>query len=295
MHDETDRDEIIVVMIEKRAAAGLVAQGPAEGMLDQALLMLGGIDLPDFLQADAEFARLALGIERKFRNELLGQAATCAFGKQRILAAQLHAAGERSLVRAVLGDAHVAGRNAPHRALVIVEHLDRGKTRIDFDTKRLGLARQPATKLPKRANVAVMIVHQRRHHEIRQADRAGFRHPVEAIILDLCLQRTIGIFAPIRNELVERDGIHHSAGQNMRADFRTLLDHNNRKFGVELLQPDRRAKSRRPGADDHDIELHGFTRRQFFVAHGLISGFVKIVWMDVCFRFSREGQPWKWR
>ena len=64
MHDEADRHQIVVVVIEERAAAGRIVQRPAERMLDQALLVLGGIDLPDFLQPDAEFRRLALGIER---------------------------------------------------------------------------------------------------------------------------------------------------------------------------------------------------------------------------------------
>src|SRR5258708_38160908 len=118
MHDEADRDEIVVVMVEKGPAAGLVVQWPAEGMLDEALLVLRGINLPDFLQADAEFPRLAVGIKRELRNQLLGQAAARAFGKQRVLSAQFHAAGERGLVRTVLGDPHVAGRNAAHRALI---------------------------------------------------------------------------------------------------------------------------------------------------------------------------------
>ena len=119
--------------------------------------------------------------------------------------------------------------------------------------------------------------------------------PVEAIVLDLRLERTIGILAPIGNELVERDRVHHRARQDMRADFRSLLDHHHRKFGVELLQPDGGAKPGRPGADDHDVEFHGFARRQFFGAHGLISGLIKMRRWDVCFRFSREEQPWKCR
>ena len=73
-------------------------------MLDQTLLVLRGIDLPDFLQADAEFPRLAVGIKCELRNQLLGQAAARAFGKQRVFAEQLHAAGERILVAAILGD-----------------------------------------------------------------------------------------------------------------------------------------------------------------------------------------------
>ena len=106
--------------------------------------------------------------------------------------------------RAVLGDAHVAGGDALHRALVVVEHFGRGKARIDFDAERLGLARQPAAHIAERADIAVMIVHQRRHDEVRQPDRAARRHPVEAVVLDLGLQRAVGILAPVRNELVER-------------------------------------------------------------------------------------------
>ena len=98
MHDETDRHLVVVVVIEERAAAGRIVQRPAERMLDQALLVLGGIDLPDFLQPDAEFRRLALGVEREFRDQLLGQAAARAFGEQRVFAEQFHAAGEGILV-----------------------------------------------------------------------------------------------------------------------------------------------------------------------------------------------------
>src|SRR6202012_3543039 len=128
---------------------------PTEGVLDQALLVLRGIDLPDFLQADAEFPRLAVGIKCELGNQLLGQAAACAFGKQRVLAAQFHAAGERGLVRAVLGDPHVAGRNAAPGTLTIVEPLGGSKPRIDFDAERLALARQPTAELPKRADITI--------------------------------------------------------------------------------------------------------------------------------------------
>ena len=117
----------------------------------------------------------------------------------------------------------------------------------------------------------MVIVHQRRHHDIRQPDRGACGHPVEPVVLDLRLQRAVGVLAPVRNQAVERDGIDHGAGQNVRANFGPLLHHHDRKIGVELLQPDRGAEARRPGADDHDVEFHGFTSRQFFCAHDLIS------------------------
>ena len=255
-------------------------------MLDQALLVLGGIDLPDFLQADAELRRLALGVEREFRDQLLAQAAARAFGEQRVFAEQFHAAGVGILVAAVPGDAHVAGGDAAHRAVVVVEHFDRGKARIDFDAERFGFRRQPAADIAERADKAVMIAHQRRHREVRQPDRAGRRRPVEAIVLDLGLQRTIRVLTPVRKQLVERYRIDHGTRENVCTDLGTLLDHDDAKVGVELLQPDRSRQARRAGAHDHDVEFHGFAGRKLFCTHDLISAqlrtALKVVVSDFC-------------
>jgi len=247
-------------MIEERAAAGGIVERPAEGVLDQPRLVFCRIDLPDFLQADAEFRRLTAGVEAKLRNQLLGEAAARAFGKQRVFAEQLHAAGVGILVGAVLGDAHVAGGDALHRALVVIEHFGRGKAGVDFDAKRFRLRGQPTADIAERADIAMMIVHQRRHHEVRQPDRAARRHPVEAVVLHLGLQRAIRILTPVGEQLVQRNRIDHRARQDMRADLGTLLDHDHVEIGIDLLEPDRRGKAGRTGADDHDVEFHGFAR-----------------------------------
>src|SRR5258705_2376526 len=89
---KTDREQIIVLLKEEGATAGGVVQWPAERVLDQTFLMLGWIDLPDLLEPDAEFRRLAAGVEGEFRDQLLGQAAARAFSEQRVFAEQLHAA-----------------------------------------------------------------------------------------------------------------------------------------------------------------------------------------------------------
>jgi hypothetical protein len=270
VHDEADRHLVVVVVIKERAATGRIVQGPAERMLDQPLLVFGGIDFPDLLQANAEFRRLAFGVEREFCDQLLAQAAARTFGEQRVLAEQFHAAGVGVLAAAVPGDAHVAGGDTAHRALVVVKHLGRGKTRVDFDAERLRLRRQPAADIAERADIAVMVVHQRRHREVRQPDRAGRRRPVETVVLYLGFQRTIGVLTPVRDQPVEANRIDHRARQNMRADLGTLLDHDDVEVGVELLQPDRCRQACRPGADDHDVEFHGFARRKFFGAHDLV-------------------------
>jgi len=49
----------------------------------------------------------------------------------------------------------------------------------------------------------------------------------------------------------------------MRTDFGSLFDDHDRKIRVELQQPARGGKTRRPATDDHDIKLHGFAFVRF--------------------------------
>jgi hypothetical protein len=103
----------------------------------------------------------------------------------------------------------------------------------------------------------------------------------------LCISGGIAKFGsrivPVRNQFVERHRVDHGAGQDMRTDLGALLDHDNRQIGVELLQPDRRGEAGRSGADDHDVEFHGFAWRQFFGAHDLVSARLRTFPRVVCF------------
>ena len=63
------------------------------------------------------------------------------FGEQRVFAEQLHAAGEGILRLAVPSDAHVAGGDAAHRALFVVQNFGRGEARVNLDAERFGLLR----------------------------------------------------------------------------------------------------------------------------------------------------------
>ena len=47
--DKADRNQIVVVMIEERAAAGAIVERPAERVLHQALAVLFRRDLPQLL------------------------------------------------------------------------------------------------------------------------------------------------------------------------------------------------------------------------------------------------------
>ena len=137
-------------------------------------------------------------VEAEALQQRLGEVAARAFGEQRVFRAQLHAAGEAVLVLAVLADAHVAGGDAGHRAVVIVQHLGGGKARIDFDAQRFRLGGEPAADIAEGDDVVAVIVHQRRHHEIRQTQRARGDKPIEAVVGDLGLDRRV-LAAPVRH------------------------------------------------------------------------------------------------
>ena len=64
MHDEADRHQVVVEVIEERAAAGAVVERPAEACAapGRARCLLRR-DLPQLLEADAEFLRLAAVVE----------------------------------------------------------------------------------------------------------------------------------------------------------------------------------------------------------------------------------------
>ena len=99
-----------------------IVERPAERVLHQSGLVLVRRDLPQLLQADAEFLRLAALGQPIFRDQLLRQVAARALGEQRVFRAQLHAAGEACVRLAVLADAHVAGGDAGHRAGLVGQH-----------------------------------------------------------------------------------------------------------------------------------------------------------------------------
>ncbi|MCY1300579.1 hypothetical protein D9M70_501510 [compost metagenome] len=170
VHDEADGDQVVFEVVEERAATGLHAKRPAERVLHQARSMVFRLHLPEFLQADAEFLDAAVLREVEFGDQLLGERTAHAFADQRVFAQERHATGEVRSRFAIALDAHVAGGNADDGTFVVIEHFGRGKARIDLDTQGFRMACQPATDIAERDDIVAVIVHQRRHHEIRQAD-----------------------------------------------------------------------------------------------------------------------------
>ena len=98
---------------------------------------------------------------------MLAEIASRAFREQGVFPAQFHSAREIVLRFTVLADAHIAGGDTRNCAVPVKENFGGGKPWIDFNPERFRLCRQPTADVAKRDDVVAVIVHQRRHHEIR--------------------------------------------------------------------------------------------------------------------------------
>ncbi|MCY1218638.1 hypothetical protein D9M72_305870 [compost metagenome] len=90
----------------------------------------------------------------------------------------------------------------------------------------------------------------------------------------------VGVRAPIRQQPVDADRIDDGARQDVRTDFGALFEHNDRKLGIDLLQPDRRRKTRRSRTHDHNVELHALAFGQVLLGHSLLPHYVSLSGID---------------
>src|SRR5690606_5197125 len=144
------------------AAAGLPVERPAETVLHEPGLVFLRPYLPQLLDADAEFLRLAAFGEVVASNELLGERAARTLPDQHILAEQFHAGLIVRAVRSVALHAHVAGCHPNDGVLIIVKDFGGCEAGIDLDAQSLGLAGKPAADISERDDVVAMVVHERR-------------------------------------------------------------------------------------------------------------------------------------
>ena len=225
--DEADGHQrvalLVGVVVLKRSAAGFVLERPSLRVDDEPRMMPRRVDLPQLFQSDSIFLEIDAIAQVEFVHQALRQRSANAFGEQRVLRVQLHPFGVFGLVRSVLCNSHVAGCNALDRAIVVVQDLGRREARINLDAERLGLSTQPATDIAQADDVVAVVVQQRRHRPVRDAEAAGLRENEEAVLRDLRRQRRT-LLLPVGDQLVERDGIDHRTREDMRADFRSLLE-----------------------------------------------------------------------
>jgi hypothetical protein len=114
-----------------------------------------------------------------------------------------------------------------------------------------------------------VIGHQRRQQAPWNVVRAALGEEQEAILGHRGRERRAARL-PVGEELVERPRVDDGAGQDVRADLRTLLEdahrHLARACSRKLLEPDRRGEAGGSATDDHDVVIHRFA------CHGVARG-----------------------
>ena len=189
--------------------------------------MLVRVNVPQFLDAQAIDLRLTVGLKIVFRLELLGQMAARTLCKQGVFRLDLHARLKIAFVAAIFGDAHVLRNDPGHRASIVEHNLCRRKTREHHHAQRFGLLAQPPTHIAERAGIASRVTHEWRHHQMRHVPLAVLGQRPMPIISDWRFCHRAVHLAPIREQLVQRFWINHSARQNMRTDFRPFFKDDN--------------------------------------------------------------------
>ena len=256
--DEADRDLIVVHVVEEGAAVSLAVQRPADGVQHQSGFVLGRLDLPQFLDAQAKGLRIGAVPQVETLEQRLGQRAPATLGENRVGRAELN---PRLIVLrrlTIAANSHVTGGHAHHPAGRIVQHLGGGETWVDLYSELFGLLRQPAADVAEADDVVALVVHLRRR---RQPERLLLGEEQEVVFGRRNVERR-ALVPPVGNQFVERARLDDRARQDMRADLGPLLDNADADLSLlprgQLLQPDCRAQPGWPATDDDNVELHRF-------------------------------------
>ena len=179
-----DHHLIVFHVVQEGAAIGAAVQRPACGVDHQTGLVLGGIDFPQLLDADAVGLRITSFVELIAGDQLLAEMAACAFGKQGVLGAQFHAQLKFAGGLAFFVYPQIAGRHTDHGALLITEDFGRGKARENLHPQIFGLLREPAHDIAERDNVIAVVLKAAGQHPVGYGGRALLGQEEEAIFRD---------------------------------------------------------------------------------------------------------------
>ncbi len=243
---------------------GILVQRPARAVQHQAGLVLFGRHVPQFLETDAVVLGILALVQAEFPNQALADVATGALGEQGVLGAKFHARHVAAFLAAIGGHAHVADQDAAHHA-VLDDSVLGGEAREDLDAQRLRLLGQPAAQVTGADHVAgdvtTGVVHALGHQRVGQLlGLLGILEQVQLITYRRGGQRGAALL-PVGEQLEQGAGLEHRPGQNMGAHLGALLDHADGQLLLGLVgllhQAAGGGQSRRTGADDDHVELHG--------------------------------------
>ena len=165
--DESDRDQIVVEMVQVRAAISIGIQWPSGGVDHQARHVLFGFHFPKLFQSQTIDLGVASFAQFEFVLQLLTEIATASFSKKSIFGVQLHSAGITTSVCTVFADAHVARGNTSDCTHFIEEHFCRRKSRINLHAEFFSFCTQPAANIGQTNDVIAVILETLGQHPVR--------------------------------------------------------------------------------------------------------------------------------
>ena len=180
---------------------------------------------------------------------------------------------------------HIAGCDAPDGAVLVEQHLDRGKSGKDLDAQRFSLTRQPTTHIAERNDIIPVVPKAFGQQYVRNATTTPLTQPEEAVIRNLDRNRCPE-HLPVRQKFVERPRINHGTRENVATDLGCLFEQAHADLCTvghcQLFKANRCRQSRGPATDDDHVELDGFSlhdssgkfcsRRQFYPSTRTSSG-----------------------
>src|SRR5207253_3052506 len=115
--------------------------------------MLFGRNVPQFLDPQTENLWTAILPQLEDFGQPLGQVPARTFGEKGVACMQFHALLIVGSTTAVARDAHIPGRDALHRAVLVEQDLGGREARENLDPQLLRLARQPAAEIAETKRV----------------------------------------------------------------------------------------------------------------------------------------------
>mmetsp|Transcript_68331 Transcript_68331/g.160665 ORF Transcript_68331/g.160665 Transcript_68331/m.160665 type:complete len:284 (-) Transcript_68331:109-960(-) len=256
--DVTHQDLVVAPVVDERAAPCLFVCGPADGVGRHALLVLGWIHLPHFLEPNPKGLVLAVLPKVVLFEKRLCERTPTALCKNGLAGPQFEPACKIGGRFSVSPYPNVVCGNSLDAVVLIVKHLARGKPAVDLNTGGFTLRSEPLAGLPKTDDVIAFVMHRRR---CRQSQLCALvQQPIELVVLDRNLRDGVFDVAPVRKKFIERAWFENVAGENMRPNFRALLHNTDSQISAlsfsELLQPECGGEPCRTGSHNHDIILH---------------------------------------
>ena len=167
--------------------------------------MFLGRNVPQLLDAKSENLRSAFLAQVEDLGQPLGQMSPRALGEEGVAGVELDPRLVVGPVAAVAGDAHVAGRDALHRSVLVEQDLGRREAGENLDPELLRLPREPAAEIAEAQRVRALVAHERRHEHMghpplaasRSAASGGSRSPARSAARPCSFQSGISSLSAI--------------------------------------------------------------------------------------------------